>query len=358
MRCDAYVVCREFNPFLHSATMSSPWQLPMPLPCVLQHVVDVHCHPTDSPVTPAAMDQLPITICAMSSRPSDQSLVRDLALRYPEKVVPCFGCHPWFSHWISLKPRVSREEHYRRLFSPSNEREDTFRTMLSCLPDPVLLEDVLLTLRQNFEAFPRAMLGEVGIDRAARIPVDHSASIVELTPFTVPLEHQLAILEAQMDVAVELGRNISLHSVKSHQATLDLLNRMHDKYKASWLHINIDFHSCGVSVETWKAIEKRHRNVFMSLSTAINGRSPNHRALIAACSPHRILVESDYHAIEGCTRRTWDMVLTVAEVKGWSVEMTWIDDDIREEEWGVVRHLENNWHEFRLRNHAAPQSAR
>ena len=58
---------------------------------VLRHVVDVHCHPTDSPVTPDAMRYLPITICAMSSQLDDQSRVRDLALAYPEKVVPCFG---------------------------------------------------------------------------------------------------------------------------------------------------------------------------------------------------------------------------------------------------------------------------
>lgn len=37
------------------------------------------------------MDNLAITICAMSSRPADQSLVRDLANAYPDKVVPCFG---------------------------------------------------------------------------------------------------------------------------------------------------------------------------------------------------------------------------------------------------------------------------
>jgi Tat protein secretion system quality control protein TatD with DNase activity len=58
---------------------------------VLRHVVDVHCHPTDSEVTTQAMDNLAITICAMSSRPADQPLVRDLANAYPEKVVPCFG---------------------------------------------------------------------------------------------------------------------------------------------------------------------------------------------------------------------------------------------------------------------------
>lgn len=99
------------------------------------------------------------------------------------------------------------------------------------------------------------MLGEVGLDRAARIPIDYFASSRELTPFTIPLKHQLAILEAQMDIAVELERNISIHNVKSHQATLDLLDRMHKKYGDRWLRISVDLHSCGISPETWKAIE-------------------------------------------------------------------------------------------------------
>jgi hypothetical protein len=33
---------------------------------VLAHVVDVHCHPTDSVVVASVMDSLPIKICAMS----------------------------------------------------------------------------------------------------------------------------------------------------------------------------------------------------------------------------------------------------------------------------------------------------
>lgn len=99
------------------------------------------------------------------------------------------------------------------------------------------------------------MLGEVGLDRAARIPVNRSTSPVEFTSFTAPLEHQLIILQAQVDLAVELGRNISMHSVKSTEATLALLGNMQKKYKASWLRISVDLHSCGLSLETWKTIE-------------------------------------------------------------------------------------------------------
>lgn len=60
---------------------------------VLRHVVDVHCHPTDSPATlsPDSMHRLPITICPMASRKSDQPRVRALAQAHPYKVIPGFG---------------------------------------------------------------------------------------------------------------------------------------------------------------------------------------------------------------------------------------------------------------------------
>src|ERR1700722_15292112 len=62
------------------------------LPCaaVLRHVVDVHCHPTDTPISSDSISTLQITICAMSTRKSDQPLVRRLAEACPS-VLPCFG---------------------------------------------------------------------------------------------------------------------------------------------------------------------------------------------------------------------------------------------------------------------------
>jgi hypothetical protein len=106
-----------------------------------------------------------------------------------------------------------------------------------------------------------------------------------------------------------------------------------------------------LSVDLNEVLQNRHSNVFLSLSTAVNGRSPNHRALIAACSPDRILVESDIHQIDDCVQRTWDMVLIVAAVKGWPVETVW-EEDIEESQWGVVRRLEKNWREFVQGSHA------
>ncbi len=93
--------------------------------------------------------------------------------------------------------------------------------------------------------------------------------------------------------------------------------------------------------------------MFLSLSTVINSRSPNRlQALIEACDPTRILVESDYNDVDMCTQQTWDMVLTVADVKGWTVETEWNGErDITE--WGAVRRLEDNWLRFKAGTHSA-----
>ncbi|RDB29053.1 Cut9-interacting protein scn1 [Hypsizygus marmoreus] len=305
------------------------------------------------------MASLQITICAMSTMPEDQPLVCDLARAHPTKVVPCFGYHPWFTYRISIHPSTSKDDHYRSLFLPTSSQDQcqdpahisAYQRLLPLLPDPIGLDYILSELRRNLEAFPEAMLGEVGLDRAFRVPFDYYAERRELTPFTVPFDHQLAILEAQLELAVELGRNVSIHSVKSQLATAELLAKMQIKHQENWSRISLDLHSCGLSPESWRDIERKYKNVFLSLSTVINSRSPNHRALIATCSPTRLLVESDFHNVDKCTERTWDMVKTVAEVRGWPLESEWIDD-LDEDDWGTVRKLEENWFRFKKGYHA------
>jgi Tat protein secretion system quality control protein TatD with DNase activity len=159
-----------------------------------------------------------------------------------------------------MDPTISKEEHYTRLFlnhsgSPTPEQRDALDALLGSLPTPRTLVQIMNELRQNLVTFPGAMLGEVGLDRSFHVPYNFHASPRRLTPFTVPLDHQLAILEAQMDIAVELGHNVSMHSVKSQQATVDLLSRLHKKHGDSFYRISIDMHSCGFSPETWKAVE-------------------------------------------------------------------------------------------------------
>ncbi|KAF7347605.1 Dnase family scn1 [Mycena venus] len=321
-------------------------------PRVLRHIVDVHCHPTDSPISAKSMEQLEISVCAMSTHHGDQSMVRDLALQNPAKVIPCFGYHPWFTHRISLRPVTSKSEHYRRLFlgddaQPSAESASVFEELLPLLPEPITLEEVISDLRRNFELFSSttAMLGEVGLDKPYRVAFDYYASPRRLTPFTIPLDHQLSILEAQIDLAVELRRNVSFHSVKCPQVTVDLLNKLKQKHGPQWDNIRVDIHSCSMNPQVMVDLQKKHHNVFMSLSTTINGRSNNLNALVAACPPDRLLIESDFNTIEGCTERCVEILNLVARIKRWPIEEEWADE-LDKGEWGVVRRIEANWKAF------------
>ena len=179
------------------------------------------------------------------------------------------GYHPWFTHLICIKGGISKEEHYKSLFLENDSKPktlDAFNKLLPYLLEPTPLDTILTELRHNFSEFPNAMLGEVGLDRACRVPymapspppyAEHY-SRRELSPFTTPLPHQLAILEAQLDIAVEMRRNVSCHSVKSQQATVDLLIKMKTKHgRAAWEAISVDLHSCGLSAQSWSDVEVR-----------------------------------------------------------------------------------------------------
>lgn len=165
-----------------------------------------------------------------------------------------------------MEPFSSKEEHYRRLFINSSAKEEHLKALdklLPNLPEPTLITDIIAGLRDNLSALPNAMLGEVGLDRACRVPygppspppyaLDYGRR--ELSPFTIPLSHQLVILEAQFDVAADLKRNISFHSVKCQQVTVELLNKMKEKHGDAWSAISVDMHSCGLSAQTWKDLE-------------------------------------------------------------------------------------------------------
>ncbi|KAJ7293052.1 TatD DNase family Scn1 [Mycena rebaudengoi] len=325
---------------------------------LLAHIVDVHCHPTDGLISDESMRNLHITLLAQSTRSGDQRVVRNLSLSYPNKVIPCFGYHPWFTHTISVKPISSKYEHYKQLFGDSeaapqsSENNAIFEELVSFLPEPIPIDQVILDLRHNFELFSTttAVLGEVGLDKAFRVAFDSSASPRRLSPFTIPLDHQLAILEAQLDLAVELGRNVSFHSVKAPLATLELFQRMNLKHGSQWENIRIDMHSCSMSPEAFLDLQRRQpNNIFLSLSTAVNGRSKNLKKLISMCPSNRILVESDINDIEQTTERCVEMLKIVAEVKGWHVEdQEWSNDaDAEEANWGAIRRLEANWVLFR-----------
>jgi Tat protein secretion system quality control protein TatD with DNase activity len=176
--------------------------------------------------------------------------------------------HPWFYHLISLEDTPPpKEVHYRKIFMSGNnatsKKEEEFNRLLQALPDPRPLTEILAKVRANLLRHPNAMLGEVGLDRTFRISYQSifDPPPKKLSPFSTALDHQIVILEAQLELAVELKRNVSIHSVGSQHVTIDLLQRMKEKYGPKWRAISVDMHSCGLSLEGWKQLEASHCNI-------------------------------------------------------------------------------------------------
>ena len=178
-------------------------------------------------------------------------------------VIRCIGYHPWWAHQIALTKPESKRKHYESLLlpsSPSGEDLAAFERVLENQPEPRLLDDILSEVRKNVLDFPNALVGEIGLDRAVRIPYDYDATPRVLSSFTIPFEHQLRIFEVQLELAVELKRNVSMHSVKAHDATLQVWERMANKFGDKFWDVSVDLHSCGFSAQMWKDIEVGSRD--------------------------------------------------------------------------------------------------
>ncbi|KAG5294579.1 Cut9 interacting protein Scn1 [Histoplasma ohiense] len=229
-------------------------------------VYDAHCHPTD---TMASIDDIAqmktATLTIMATRAQDQELVAQSASRYPPvqgsgdpklRVLPCFGWHPWFSHQIindvNTEIRndtiISKEHHYKHVLTPPVKDEN----LLRALPQPFPLSKLISETKARLEMHPHALVGEIGLDRSFRIPnagfpheidKDRDTSLTPgtregrtLSPHRVTLTHQKAILRAQLQLAGEMQRPVSVHSVQAHGAIFDLLQELwsgHEKKDVS-----------------------------------------------------------------------------------------------------------------------------
>jgi Tat protein secretion system quality control protein TatD with DNase activity len=159
---------------------------------------------------------------------------------------------------------IDKYEHYASIFIPKNLRPEkseqyhqTLQKIVDGLPEPVRLKPLLNEMRHRIRKAQSngqlVMIGEVGLDRSFRVPyprntpqdqppsdLDNTDPIRKaedeiatagademaqkqalpvprktLTPFTTSTAHQLRVLEMQVELAVEFGINISLHSVKA-----------------------------------------------------------------------------------------------------------------------------------------------
>ncbi|OQE21172.1 hypothetical protein PENSTE_c012G01311 [Penicillium steckii] len=219
-----------------------PWEL---------GIYDAHCHPTD---TMAVVEQIPAmkatTLTVMATRAQDQELVAQTAKNLNhsgdnsrrQRILPSFGWHPWFSHQLiddttSATPR-SKEDHYVDVLTPSPVSDKTF---IDQLPTPKSLSKLLSETREYLNRFPDSLVGEVGLDKAFRLPgvwtkeemtsrdeglTPGSREGRKLSPYKVKMDHQRAILKAQLQLAGEMQRPVSVHSVQAHGVVFDLFKEI------------------------------------------------------------------------------------------------------------------------------------
>lgn len=358
---------------------------------------DAHCHPTDimaSIKDIAHMKARVLTV--MSTRAQDQTLVENTAFKYPADantdfssasgplVVPAFGWHPWMSHHL-IDDRNDNEptdpvQHYRSVLAPVPEDMD----FILALPPPTPLGQYLNETRARLNKFPLALVGEVGLDRAFRLPEaaetnpscqdakqktngsedHHTAGAREgrpLSPYRVSMEHQKTILRAQLELAAEMKRPVSLHSVQAHGIVFELLQTMwkghekpsksarrkqrqqdgfHEPENARSSNIEeqqqqtmplpypprVCMHSYSGPPDAVKQLlnPKIPTEVYFSFSIAINFSNPSSEKVINVIRlvpDDRILIESDLHcAGELMDKLLHEIVFKICEIRSWTVK--------------------------------------
>lgn len=153
------------------------------------------------------------------------------------RVIPGFGIHPWFAL------------------------------------EPTALEEVLTVLEARLAEFPRAVVGEIGLDRSGR-----GASS----------ENQASCFDEQINLAVRCGRQAVLHCVKSWGWLMDRL-AAHREVPPLLLH------GYSGSLESAQALISRY-DVYFSYGGLTHARQQSRQcSVIGGVPSSRLLVETDYH---------------------------------------------------------------
>ncbi|KAI1341574.1 hypothetical protein F5Y15DRAFT_360894 [Xylariaceae sp. FL0016] len=225
-------------------------------------VYDAHCHPTGTMSSMSSISGMRARILTvMSTRLQDQDLVAEAAsdqgvnepqtplhsaLQDQARIVPSFGWHPWFSYQLydDLAPnptydgtKAGKVAHYDEVLAPSPSTKDV--AFAEGLPDPRPLSKFIEETKARLERYPLSLVGEIGLDKAFRLPQNWTASHEtqrdqgltpggregrNLSPFRVRITHQATILHAQLKLAGKMDRAVSVHGVQVHGILYDTIS--------------------------------------------------------------------------------------------------------------------------------------
>jgi Tat protein secretion system quality control protein TatD with DNase activity len=324
-------------------------------PSLFQYLADGHCHPHDDLEHLSRIPQLQTGhVTIMGVRQDDWDTVTTVAEECnkigDKKCIPCYGIHPWFCHRLMSKEEseISAEEHYRAILK--SPKQDELDDMVKALEPPFPFREWYGHLRLRLIDNPDALVGEVGLDKAARLLPGGVIDWHGVKPTTVQcsIEHQKKMLEIQINLAKELNRGASIHCVQAQGHLFEVLNehakKIVSKRKQKILFnepapespIRVCLHSYGGSPATIpQFLQLKGFTVFVSFSVAINARlTPNKLAdLIRAVPEDRLIIESDLNTSQGLDTAIVEMARIVAEARSWSLEK-------------VVKTTYKNWQRF------------
>ena len=275
--------------------------------------------------------------------------------------------------------------HYQSVLNPRTEDEDFLRS----LPHPRPFRQFVDQTRAYLDEHPLALVGEIGLDRSFRIPQawlpeqvdDRNDALTpggregrKLSPYRVGMEHQRKVLRAQLHLAGEKQRAVSVHGVQAHGIVYEtlaetwkgyerrVLSKKEKKKQEAAAKVNAEpidtdedeetpsgpkpyppricLHSYSGPAEAVKQYiaPSVPCDIFFSFSTTINSWTEDGdgkvEAAVKAIPDDRILIESDMHtAGEDVDRYLEAIVRQICGVKGWELE-------------DGVRQLGSNWEQF------------
>ncbi|RGP80669.1 hypothetical protein FLONG3_1144 [Fusarium longipes] len=323
-------------------------------------------------------------VAIMATRTQDQPLIEAIVKQHGVKGTDCFaqdkttvvagyGRHPWFSHELyddaldnptyvpSDDIEAAKEQHYKAILSPAPEDPEWWRDQ----PVPIALSKFIAETRTRLQQDPFAMVGEIGLDKPFRLPMQWSdpkpprdparteggRERRPLSQHRIQISHQKAVFMAHLKLAGELERPVSVHGVQVHGLLYDALTecwkghevkgrRLRDKERKENAHMadieakavkpyppRICLHSFSGKADAVKQYLKPSipAKIFFSFSKANNlgtdmGREKTRDAVMAV-PDDRILVESDLHtAGERMDSELEEMYRAICEFKGWGLE--------------------------------------
>ncbi|ORX44118.1 Metallo-dependent hydrolase [Hesseltinella vesiculosa] len=302
---------------------------------LFEDLCDGHCHPHDDTMQLTKIAALQTgRVTLMGVRLDDWPTVEALHLANPEKCIPCFGIHPWFVYRLLPGDSSDADRHYEGVLESRDN--DERHQLISQLAPPIPWNVWQTTLRRMLIKYPCALVGEVGLDRSARLLPGGAIEWhgVKPTQVTCSIDHQFSILQQQVQLAMELDRAVSLHCVQSQGHVLQLLSWVAKQRPANPLRLCV--HSFGGKPQTIpQLVNIKGTAVYMSFSVTINARLgwPKLSKLIQAVPDDRLLIESDVNSPDGLDKAMAQMAVLVAMAKNWSVEE-------------AVQQTRSNWQAF------------